>query len=797
MEDLVQEFDKKLILVVEDEFLIGEEVCSILRELGYQIRPFAMNLEEATASIEACRPDLVLLDIQLNNRYDGLKLAKRLRYDWDIPFIFLSSHTGRRVVEEAKVYQPYGYIVKPVRKEILSVKIEMALYKAAYEDVSQQEKERKALLELSSLLVGVHSQSELMHILSTFLKPILPFQQVNILLVSEESLQSITDVQSAPPGQRSEDFQFHKKLFSEEIVCLDLSKLDSGYRDDGRPDIIGFEGMNWIISLPMRHKQRRIGYLVLTGQDNGVQSSLQTEFLKGIADQLANAMNGIVAMERVNRERAIQRLQISITDALNIDAKWSEKYLTVARKLQSEIPFKLITFSIKTKEWQLRLVFERIGLEEYRFLQEPYPPFFTRLFELESLEPFYNNSLSSNSFCAILNKPMPLSNGGLHRITFYHDQQDVYHDDHIQLIDSISSSLTLAIEKQLAYAEVKKLSKLLQQEKEYLQEEIKVNHNFGEMVGKSEDLQKIFKRISQVANTDTTVLVTGESGTGKELIARALHSHSPRNQKPLIKLNCAALPPQLLESELFGHERGSFTGAIQRRIGKFEIANKGTIFLDEIGELPIELQAKLLRVLQEKEFERLGSNRVQKADVRIIAATNRDLPEAISLGKFRTDLYYRLNVFPIHLPPLRERKEDIVPLALHFLKRSSRKLGKRITGLSSNALREMMNYDWPGNIRELQHMIERAVILNEGTTLQLQLDGVGSSVDSNPTPSSKIKTMKEAERELILTALRLCKGKIRGVDGAAKILDINPNTLDSRMKKLGIVKEHVVQGIHR
>ena len=302
--------------------------------------------------------------------------------------------------------------------------------------------------------------------------------------------------------------------------------------------------------------------------------------------------------------------------------------------------------------------------------------------------------------------------------------------------------------------------------------------------------------MSQVAYTDSTVLITGESGTGKELIARAIHNLSSRNKKPLIKINCANLPPQLIESELFGHEKGSFTGAIERRIGKFELADKGTIFLDEIGELPLALQAKLLRVLQERSFERLGSNQVLNSDVRIIAATNRDLEKEITAGKFRADLFFRLIVFPISLPPLRDRKEDITSLALHFLRKASRKLGKKISGISNAALKELMAYDWPGNVRELEHVIERAVILNQGPTLNLSLEKMKITPTEWNAPKGpfQFRTIKEAERELILKTLEFCGGRVRGRGGAAEILDINPATLDSRMKKLGIEKRHIFKG---
>jgi transcriptional regulator with GAF, ATPase, and Fis domain len=274
-----------------------------------------------------------------------------------------------------------------------------------------------------------------------------------------------------------------------------------------------------------------------------------------------------------------------------------------------------------------------------------------------------------------------------------------------------------------------------------------------------------------------------------------VHNASPRRQRALIKLNCAALPAQLIESELFGHERGAFTGALDRRIGKFELASGSTIFLDEVGELPLELQSKLLRVLQEKEFERLGSNKVIRTDVRILAATNRNLEREVAAGRFRQDLYFRLNVFPLTLPPLRERKEDIPLLAVHFLQKISKKLGKSVTSISAAAIKDMQAYAWPGNVRELEHLIERAAITaTNGIIKELPLPQAGNQATLILVAGQRLKTLAENERELIIQALESCGGRVRGKGGAAEILDIEPNTLDWRMKKLGIVKKHLFEG---
>jgi len=328
----------------------------------------------------------------------------------------------------------------------------------------------------------------------------------------------------------------------------------------------------------------------------------------------------------------------------------------------------------------------------------------------------------------------------------------------------------------------------LRAENSYLQDEIKFTHNFEEIISKSKLFHKVLQQIEQVASTDATVLIIGESGTGKELLARAVHNISKRNKRALIKINCANLPANLIESELFGHERGAFTGAMEKKIGRFELADNGTIFLDEIGELPVALQSKLLRVLQEGEFERLGNPKTIKVDVRVIAATNRNLKEAITKKEFREDLYYRLNVFQILAPPLRDRKEDIPLLVQHFVKKYSGKMGCEIKSIPDKIYTALMKYDWPGNVRELENKVERALILNRGTTLQygdwIPRDDFSTSEADQP----HLLKLDEVEKSHIIAILNKTKWKLSGTNGAAELLGMNPNTLYSRMKKLGIEK---------
>jgi formate hydrogenlyase transcriptional activator len=367
--------------------------------------------------------------------------------------------------------------------------------------------------------------------------------------------------------------------------------------------------------------------------------------------------------------------------------------------------------------------------------------------------------------------------------------------------DRVCSQVALAADNVTSYEKIAELKSRLERENAYLIEEIKSEHNFEEMVGTSPAFRALIEKVRMVAPTDATVLITGESGTGKELVARAIHSRSPRSDKPLVKVNCAAISAGLVESELFGHVKGAFTGALDRRIGRFEFAQGGTLFLDEVGELPLETQAKLLRVLQEHEFEPVGSNRTIRTDVRVIAATNRRLDQWVREGKFRADLYFRLNVVPIELPPLRDRKADIPELVSHILAQHNRQFGRRIESVADETMQRLIHYSWPGNIRELQNLLARAVVLSSGPVLRLGEDFLPSgattvvpqamavAVPGNvqlPAATPGNQALNQVERNHIVEVLRDTQWVIEGQNGAAVRLGLHPNTLRSRMKKLNI-----------
>jgi formate hydrogenlyase transcriptional activator len=391
--------------------------------------------------------------------------------------------------------------------------------------------------------------------------------------------------------------------------------------------------------------------------------------------------------------------------------------------------------------------------------------------------------------------PLTTARRQLGTLGFACKQPSAFDEADVGFLQLVANQVAVAVENALAFQEIEAafreieaLKDQLAKENAYLEEEVRTGHNFGEIVGDSAALRRVLKQVETVAPTGSTVLVRGETGTGKELIARALHELSPRKGRTFVKLNCAAIPTGLLESELFGHEKGAFTGAIAQKIGRFELAHQGTLFLDEVGDIPPELQPKLLRVLQEQEFERLGGTKTIKVNVRLVAATHRDLVKMVADGRFREDLYYRLNVFPLALPPLRERRDDIPRLVRHFTQQFARRMGRRIEVIPSVVLEALVRYSWPGNVRELQNVIERAVILSPGPSLRVGLSDLQAAATRAPTPTTAVVTLADAEREHTLGVLRETGWVVGGPKGAAARLGMKRSTLQKKMKKLGITR---------
>lgn len=415
------------------------------------------------------------------------------------------------------------------------------------------------------------------------------------------------------------------------------------------------------------------------------------------------------------------------------------------------------------------------------------------LHEHDSLAPYEKMlfEMWGNQIQTLCLLPLMSGNNLLGVLKLAQCDEKVFTTTNLKLLRQIAERVSIAIDNALAYQEIQRLKERLVDENLALTEQLNnVESEFGEIIGRSEAMHSVLKQVEMVAQSDSTVLILGETGTGKELIARAIHNLSGRNGRRMVKMNCAAMPAGLLESDLFGHERGAFTGASAQRIGRFELADKSSLFLDEVGDMPLELQPKLLRVLQEQEFERLGSNKLIQTDVRLIAATNRDLKQMVADREFRSDLYYRLNVFPIHLPPLRERPDDIPLLVKAFTFKIARRLGRNIDSIPAETLRTLSRMEWPGNVRELENVIERAVLLTRGSVLQLSLPEL--NIEPETLPEAALPQEGEDEYQLIVRVLKESNGVVAGPKGAAQRLGLKRTTLLSRMKRLGIGKDELV-----
>jgi formate hydrogenlyase transcriptional activator len=416
-----------------------------------------------------------------------------------------------------------------------------------------------------------------------------------------------------------------------------------------------------------------------------------------------------------------------------------------------------------------------------------------RVFSLRELEEFPESApLRARGIRSACSVPLATAHGRLGTLNLGAFRDDAFSPDQFPLLTRVSGQIAIAVRNAFSYQRIEELNAQLAREKVYLEDEIRSDHQFDEIIGRSRALARVLREIETVAPTDSTVLITGETGSGKELVARAIHQLGGRRDRAFVKLNCAAIPTGLLESELFGHEKGAFTGAINQRIGRFELANRGTVFLDEVGEIPLELQPKLLRVLQEREFERLGSTRTLRTDARLIAATNRDLAALADEQKFRQDLFYRLNVFPIAVPPLRERREDIPMLVRHFTQQFARRMKRTIESIPGETMDALKQYDWPGNVRELQNLIERAVILSAGPALEVPIGALNGRRAAPGAAAERHghegETLEEADRRHIVAALERANWVIAGPNGAAARLGIKRSTLQFRMRKLGIVR---------
>ena len=533
-----------------------------------------------------------------------------------------------------------------------------------------------------------------------------------------------------------------------------------------------------------------------------------TQIVAVVTEQIQSRVSNNVDYDLLCRERDNFRILVAITNAvlsrLDIDelvsevAKEIHRYFridAISVVLRSNRKGKLNIYSThyldashpvhdQSEVDEAGTLTERVFKSKEMLLlnlheHDPLAPYEKMLFEM------WDNKIQT--LCLL---PLMSGNTLLGVLKLAQCDEKVFTTTNLKLLRQIAERVSIAIDNALAYREIQRLKERLVDENLALTEQLNnVESEFGEIIGRSEAMNSVLKQVEMVAHSDSTVLILGETGTGKELIARAIHNLSGRNSRRMVKMNCAAMPAGLLESDLFGHERGAFTGASAQRIGRFELADKSSLFLDEVGDMPVELQPKLLRVLQEQEFERLGSNKLIHTDVRLIAATNRDLKQMVADREFRSDLYYRLNVFPIHLPPLRERPEDIPLLVKAFTFKIARRLGRNIDSIPAETLRLLSRMEWPGNVRELENVIERAVLLTRGSVLQLSLPEM--SLETEPLPAEVLPEEGEDEYQLIVRVLKESNGVVAGPKGAAQRLGLKRTTLLSRMKRLGINKDQL------
>lgn len=544
-----------------------------------------------------------------------------------------------------------------------------------------------------------------------------------------------------------------------------------------------------------------LGVLTFSSDKTHVYDDLDLDFAQLVAAQIAVAMEAQCYRDQLTHERDRSQLLLEINNTLVSNLNLRELLSAISGCLRKVIPHDGAGLALYDSESNvLKASALEFPANEELFIENESIPldgtsagraFISRetvisnTHEFQQL-PFIKRFAEAgvNSVCSA---PLISHDRALGALSVASLNENAFSQEDAELLGQVAGQVAIAVENALAFREIDTLKDKLTREKLYLEEEIQTEYNFEEIIGNSPALKEVLKDVETVATTDSTVLIFGETGTGKELIARAIHNLSQRRDRTLVRVNCAAIPTGLLESEMFGHEKGAFTGAIERRIGRFELANKGTIFLDEVEDIPLELQPKLLRVLQEQEFERLGSARSIRVDVRVVAATNVDLQQLVADKKFRNDLFYRLNVFPISLPPLRERREDIALLVPFFVNKSAQQMNKTIERIPTETMQALMDYSWPGNIRELQNLIERAVILTRGTVLQVPLSELKHS-GSNVPDHTHASTLESVEREHILRVLRDTGWVIGGRNGAAARLGLNRTTLNNRLRKLGITR---------
>jgi len=589
-----------------------------------------------------------------------------------------------------------------------------------------------------------------------------------------------------------------------------LGTLDGETRFPASSAVMREAGLQSVCAFPLTTAHRRLGSLVMASVRRNAYTADEVRFCTLVADQIALAMDDAINFRASQRAQERLELLLDLTNRVVSNLNLHEVLREVSANIRRVMQCDGVGIDLPSGEDGKLRIYALDFPDAPLKIEEGYEPpaddktSAVRVFQsgeaaILTQEEIQEEGLEQFEIRSLAHVPLKGRTGIVGVLSLGARRERAFCPNDLAFVTQMAHQVAIAIENARLFGEVSTLKNQLTQEKLYLEDEIRSELKFDEIVGRSEALRRVLEQIETVAPTDSTVLIYGETGSGKELIARAVHNLSSRKSSAFVKLNCAAIPTGLLESELFGHERGAFTGAISQRIGRFELASRGTMFLDEIGEVPLELQPKLLRVLQEREFERLGSTRTMRTDARLIAATNRDLEALVAEQRFRSDLYYRLNVFPVRVPALRERPEDIPLLVRHFVQQFSRRLGKAIDSIPSETMSALVRYPWPGNIRELQNVIERAVILTSGPVLTVRSDdlrppnhapAVAPPANGQALPPASASNMRaaleEAERRQILGALEQANWIVAGPEGAAARLGLKRSTLQSRMQKLGI-----------
>jgi formate hydrogenlyase transcriptional activator len=684
--------------------------------------------------------------------------------------------------------------------------------------LSRERDQLRLLLEVSESIASHRRLDELFEDLAVRLPRVVPFDYINLLLHDAGRDVMRLHILVAPkhnmirPGLELPVDGSATGMVWRTQQPLMVEDLDVEERFPLTVPAMRDNGVQSFCAVPLTTALRRLGTLGFGSLTRRRYGDADVRFMQQVANHVAVAVDNVLhdesaraAEQQLTRERDRMQLLLEVNNAAVSNLDLEEVFTAVSTCLRRVIPHDgsgLLLYEPKTRQYRihvLRFAGDRSFIKEGQADEDECSParaaITTRqpaLFGEEALRTLSAECEVARhllgegvkTFCSV---PLLSHDRALGALNVARNTPDAFSPDDVELLAQVAQQIAIAVENGLAYRQIDDLKERLKTEKLYLEDEIRTDRNFDEIVGESAALKRVLSQVEIVAPTDSTVLIQGETGTGKELIARAIHNLSGRRDRTFVKLNCAAIPTGLLESELFGHERGAFTGAIAQKLGRFELAHGGTLFLDEIGDIPLELQAKFLRVLQEQEFERLGATRTIRVNIRLVVATNRDLAGMVADRQFRSDLYYRLNVFPIVNPPLRDRAEDIVPLVRYFTRKFARRMNKRIESIPAATIAALGRYHWPGNVRELENVIERAVILSRGPQLAVPLAELKPRDAAVPTARPHaLTTLKEAEREHIRQALAQAGWRVGGPSGAAARLGLKRTTLQSRMAKLGI-----------